>query len=503
MKLSRCLLPLLCTSVLLSSCIFGKKEKSDKTGWNYNDPKYGGVELRKVKNQNTAPGLVFIPGGLFTMGQNGDDVGYEWNSSPRRVTVDSYFIDETEVTNQQYRDYLFWLNKVFVSYPNVYRNALPDTLVWRSPLAYNEPYVETYFRHPSFNNYPVIGVTWIQAYVYCDWRTDRVNELQLIGVDVLNPSMEQQQDADNFNTDAYLAGQYEGDVRKNLRDYSTDGGKGERRVNFEDGILFPKYRLPTEVEFEYAATALAGSTFDERVLERRMYPWTGSNVRNPAKKQRGRMMANFQRGRGDLMGVAGYSNDGYSTTSPVRSFPPNDFGLYDMAGNVNEWVADVYRPMSSLEVDEFRPFRGNVFTELAKDGEGNILEKDSLGRLRRDTIGIVERYNYQVGDNRNFGDGDIYSSVFYKDAVNKVPDTVANSNYMYFQGEGPSHKNMTTLISDKSRVYKGGSFLDRPYWLRPGTRRYLEEDRAQVDLGFRCAMNALGGEAKVKTKKKK
>ena len=503
MKLIKYSLTLLCLSALLSSCIFGKKETSEKTGWVYNDAKYGGVELRKAKDQNTAPGLVFIPGGVFIMGQNSDDVIYEWNNSARRVTIDSYFIDETEVTNQQYRDYLFWIGKVYASYPNAYRNALPDTLVWRLPLAYNEPYVETYFRHPSYNNYPVVGVTWVQANEYCLWRTDRVNELQLIKKGILNPNMEQQQDADNFNTDAYLAGQYEGDVRKNLRDYSVDGGKGERPVRFEDGILFPKYRLPTEAEFEYAATAVVGSTFDERVLERRIYPWSGSNVRNPAKKQRGKMMANFQRGRGDLMGVAGYSNDGYSITNPVRSLPPNDFGLYDMAGNVNEWVADVYRPSSSGEVEEFRPYRGNVFTELARDAEGNLLEKDSLGRLKIDTIGLVDRYNYQIGDNRNYRDGDIYSSIFYREAENRAPDTVANSSYMYYQGEGEKHTNMVTLINDKSRVYKGGSFRDRPYWLRPGSRRFLDEDRAQVDLGFRCAMNALGGEVKIKTKKPK
>ena len=234
-----------------------------------------------------------------------------------------------------------------------------------------------------------------------------------------------------------------------------------------------------------------------------MYPWAGSNLRNPAKKQRGKMLANFQRGRGDLAGVAGAANDGYSITAPVRSFPPNDFGLYDMAGNVNEWVADVYRPMSSLEVEEFRPFRGNVFTELSRDAEGNILEKDSLGRLRRDTVGIVNRNNYQVGDNRNYRDGDLASSIFYREMESRKVDTVANSNYVYYQGKGQKHEGMASLISDKSRVYKGGGFRDRPYWLRPGTRRYLDEDRAQVDIGFRCAMNSLGGEAKIKTKKKK
>lgn len=503
MKLLKKLFPVICAGLLLSSCgAFGKKDVSDKTGWKYNDAKYGGVEYKKPSEQNTAPGLVFIPGGTFILGQVGDDMGYEWNNTPRRITLDSYYIDETEVTNQHYRDYLHWLGKVYTSFPNVYRNALPDTLVWRLPLAYNEPYVETYFRHPSFNNYPVVGVTWLQANDYCLWRTDRVNERKLIEEGVLNPNPEQV-DADNFNTDAYLAGQYEGDVRKNPRDLSSTDRSATRPVRFEDGILFPKYRLPTEAEFEYAATGLIGSTQDERVLERRIYGWSGTGVRNASKKQRGKMMANFQRGRGDLMGVAGSLNDGYGVTAPVRSFPPNDYGLYDMVGNVNEWVLDVYRPLSFSEVEEFRPFRGNVFTELKKDAEGNLAEKNELGRLEYDTIGVVNRYNYQVGDNRNYRDGTISSSIYYEDSQGKV-DTIANSNYVYFQGDpNANNQGMTTLISDKSRVYKGGSFLDRPYWLRPATRRYLDQDKASVDIGFRCAMNSLGGQAKIKGDKKK
>ena len=88
----------------------------------------------------------------------------DWKNIPRRITVSSFYIDESKVANVHYREYLYWLNRVYgESFPEVYRNALPDTLVWRSELAYNEPLVEYYFRHPAYNDYPVEGVTWKQA----------------------------------------------------------------------------------------------------------------------------------------------------------------------------------------------------------------------------------------------------------------------------------------------------------------------------------------------------
>jgi gliding motility-associated lipoprotein GldJ len=491
----------LCLSAVLSGCFWNKKEVSDKTGWKYNDAKYGGVERVQPNKERIAPGLVFISGGAFIMGQVADNIAHEWDNLPRRVTVDSYYIDETEVTNQHYKDYIFWLGRVFERFPNIVKSAMPDTLVWRRPLGYNEPYVQTYFRYPAYNDYPVVGVTWLQANDYCLWRTDRVNEAELINRGIIRPNISEQRDANNFNSDAFLAGQYEAEM--NERRQPKDIATGEpRAIKFEDGILFPKYRLPTEAEFEYAARAEIGVTVDERTIERPVYGWPGSNLRDPSKKRRGQMMANFQRGRGDLAGVAGgKQNDGSAIPAVVRSFPPNDFGLYDMIGNVNEWVADVYRPMTYAEAEEFNPYRGNIFMELAKDAEGKVLPKDSLGRMRYDTVGSVDRYNYRVGDNRNYKDGDIGSSIFSNEA-GELPDTVANSNKMYFQGTGEQHKDMSTLISDKSRVYKGGGFLDRPYFLRPATRRFLDQDKAQWDIGFRCAMSSLGGENKIKGNKR-
>ena len=118
----------------MSSCT---KEVSQKTGWQYNDIDNGGFENVAEYNQATGPGLVLIEGGTFTMGRVTDDVRFDWNNIPRRVTVGSFYMDETEVTNTDYREYLYWIKRVFADYPQVYKEALPDTLVWRSEMAYN------------------------------------------------------------------------------------------------------------------------------------------------------------------------------------------------------------------------------------------------------------------------------------------------------------------------------------------------------------------------------
>ena len=146
-------------------------------------------------------------------------------------------MDQTEVRNLDYLEYLYWLNHVYgTDYPGVYRKALPDTLVWRDKLAYNEPLVEYYFRHPAYRNYPVVGVSWVQASDYCAWRTDRVNENLLIrkGILAMDPS---QKDENNFNTESYLAGQYEGLVNKPLPDLNPNG-TGTRKVRWKTDSCF-------------------------------------------------------------------------------------------------------------------------------------------------------------------------------------------------------------------------------------------------------------------------
>ncbi|MFN8143678.1 MAG: SUMF1/EgtB/PvdO family nonheme iron enzyme [Bacteroidia bacterium] len=468
---------LVAVALLFSSC---GKEKSAVTGWNYNDPKNGGFEVVPYDEQETGPGLVLVEGGTFTMGRTEQDITMDWNNIPRRATVSSFYMDETEVANVHYLEYLYWITRVFgADYPEVYKRALPDTLVWRDKLAYNEPLVELYFRHPSYQQYPVVGVNWLQANDFCAWRTDRVNEQILIreGILRINPN---QINEDNFNTDAYLAGQYEGLVKSDLIDLNpSSGANGTRKVRMEDGILLPRYRLPTEAEWEYAALSQIGNTIYERVTDRRQYPWNGHIVRNKEEKYKGQMMANFKRGRGDNMGTAGFLNDNADIPAPVHSYWPNDFGLYNMAGNVNEWVMDVYRPLSPEDKSDFNPYRGNVFQTQQRDEEGAIMEKDSLGRVpMKNTDEDTERRNYTKADNINFLDSD-------------------EPEIKYDFG-------ITSLINDKARVYKGGSWKDRAYWLSPGARRFTDEQQRTNDIGFRCAMTRVGSPvglgAKPKTK---
>lgn len=451
-----------------------KKERSSTTGWKYNDTKWGGFEKHEYDGQETGPGLVLVKGGTFTMGSSENDVLYEHDNIERKVTVASFYMDETEVTNSHYREYVYWLKRVYVDFPEVAINALPDTLVWRNPLAYNEPYVDYYYRHPAYQDYPVVGVNWQQATQYAAWRTDRVNEMILIREKILVPDPNQAGDA-NFNTKSYLVGQDDGLLlgKKSMKDYRFK--KGTRRVRMEDGIFLPDYRLPTEAEWEYAAQANIGASTHENINQKKVYSWEGLTFRNHGGKEvnRGYLMANIKRGKGDQAGIANRLNDGGFITTPVRYFWPNDHGLYSMSGNVSEWVMDVYRPVSYQDITDFGSFRGNYYTKMKLDEDGIVDLKDSLGRIvyvpvtEEENIG---RRNYRTADNRGFLD-----------------------EVDYMDGEQGYEYGVTTLIDDQARVYKGGSWNDRIYWASPGTRRYLDEEQSLSTLGFRCAMHRVGG----------
>jgi gliding motility-associated lipoprotein GldJ len=472
-------LALLAQVALFNPGCSSDKKKSDNTGWKYNDPKWGGFERAKFKEQETGPGLVFIEGGTVTVGEAEQDVLYDRNNFKRRVSVPSFYMDETEVTNFNYLEYLYWLNRVYQNNPLVYRNALPDTLAWRNKLSYNEPYVLYYLRHPAYRDYPVVGVSWLQATAYTQWRTDRVNEMIMAREGFIKLDVQKSTDDNYFNTEAYLLGLYTPSVKKELRDYSP-GGK-TRSVRMEDGILLPDYRLPTEVEWEYAAYGYQSPEYNENIDVRRIYPWDGLTLRrSDTEKTRGKMYANYQRGRGDVAGVSGMLNDGAFYTTIVKSdeYLPNDFGLYHMAGNVSEWVMDVYRPLSLEDMNSLASFRGNVYKTQVRDADGYITEKDSLGRVPYRDVTPEEnakRRNYKKSDN-----------IGYKDEL-EYPDLEQKYEYEH-----------SSLIDNKTRVYKGGSWLDRAYWLHPGTRRYLDQELSTATIGFRCVMDRVGDPRKKK-----
>ena len=480
-------LTLILIQIAILSCKSNRSGVSEKTGVSYNDAYNGGLQINKHTKQTPGPGLIAIEGGTFVMGGSLDqNINFDNNNLKRRVSVASFYIDETEVSNADWLEYLQWLAQNYSANSKIYYDALPDTLVWRNPLSYNEPYVTFYLRHPAFQDYPVVGVSWEQANAYCQWRTDRVNEhilrQQGILVDYKTLHNEKQQQQ-VFNTELYLNGQVKGegiDGPKMPKDNRLGATKDSKRtVRLEDGILKQSYRLPTEAEWEYAALGLVGNTSNGTVKTSKTYPWNGLGLRDVTRKNKGKMLANFKIGSGNNRGVAGDMTEGGDITVPVKSYLPNDFGLYNMAGNVNEWVSDVYRQLSFEDFDDFNPYRGHIFMDNKyEDAENTKLAKDQNGQLIKIPAKSTKKQSWEELQDT-------------KDAVTTSPN---NDFRGYKDEENKETYGKTTLVNNKSRVYKGGSWNDRAYWLNPATRRHMQQDESNAMTGFRCAMTMVGNE---------
>lgn len=487
----------ICISAIafLSSC--GSKQTtnfvSDKTGWNFNDPKMGGYDVAQFNGQIAAPGVNYINGGRFTMGQVEEDLMDDNNNTPRNVSVASFYMDATEVANIHYREYVYWMTRAYYAdYPQLILNSIPDSTCWRRSLQFNEPQVENYFRHGSFNYYPVVGVNWRQANEYCKWRTDRVNELILIKLGYLKKNPNQVSE-DVFTTKSYYANQYEGAVGVKKRDLDPTGG-GRRNIRPEDGILLPDFRLPTEAEWEYAALALVENSPERAVgkkrgepviTDRKVYPWGDNNSTREGlnNQNQGLQRGNFVQGMGDYAGIDGANNDNAFRTAPIVSYLPNAYGLYNMAGNVSEWVLDVYR--DDPGPGGLDPFRGNVFANYQTIAEdGTYEEKDTLGRMQTRLVTQEEladkAVDYRGPDLRDYADGDTTEG--------------EDRRYIYQSQDDPENggRPMSTFVSNQSRVIKGGSWNDKAYFLSPGVRRHMKETHCASTLGFRCVIDALG-----------
>ena len=528
---------------LLVSCNSARDNKSSLTGWNFNDPKYGSyIKGTSFQGQKVPDGMVAVEGGSFTMGQVQDDVMFDWNTTPQQMHVRSFYLDEAEVTNSEYLLFLEVTKDVFPpeeeKYKNIYTSLLPDTLVWRNSLGNTELLSESYLRHPAYSDYPVVGVSWIQAVQYCKWRTSAVNLKKLIDKGVLSNVLENDTIRNFFDTDLYLENPYklfDGDstvYKRGLPDYKArkkgaprpaKGSFTGRQVTSQDGILSQKFRLPTEVEWEYAAKATSGNREYNNIRGRKKYAWDGKFTRDKSKRYKGDQLANFKQRKGSYSGLAGWSEDGSDIPIKVKSYPPNAFGLYDMSGNVAEWVADVYRPIIDTEANDFNYFRGNIFTKKLIDSNGDVVVIGETGQpsIKYDTLpngkiipiefpGEIKyvpvtkddtfmRRNYNTANNLDKNDGDKFSNRLY----DLEDEQRTNKSRMYnsptIQKDEETGKvnqydinKRTTLISNKTRVYKGGSWQDREYWLDPAQRRYLPEYMSTNYIGFRCATDVLG-----------
>jgi len=561
--------------IVISLTFFGcnnsktSKNISNATGWDINSRDGGFQYNTNYKGQEAGPGLVFIEGGTYTRGKVQDDVMHDWNNTPNQQHVMSFYMDATEVTNMMYLEYLDWVKSNFppsnTNYADIYNGALPDTLVWRNRLGNTEDLVENYLRNPAYGQYPVVGVSWVQANEFASWRSDRYNEKILMDEGYLatnreinekkrnnEEEIEEKEKATgadaNFSIDTYV-----------LNPNSTYGDRNEDRLNGrinqrnskdtistefksasrETGLISPKYRLPSESEWEYAALALQENRDFNVYRGRKKYPWSGQYTRSGETKILGDQLANFKNSDGDYGGIAGWSDDGADITNKVKSYSPNDFGLFDMAGNVAEWVADVYRPIVDDEFNDFNYYRGNVYTknEISEDGRtSKIVGNDEvvyktllngkrvavtlpgeISKIQVDENDTRFRTNYSESYNINFRDGDKRSSRSFLDQE-EFTDSITGSNpdetrSMYNSPNLRAVNDMdefmyddsdkrTSLINDQARVYKGGSWKDRAYWLDPAQRRFYPEEMSTDFIGFRCAMSRLGAKNGYGSKKR-
>jgi formylglycine-generating enzyme len=253
-----------------------------------------GVPGRQGWVMTIPSGMVPVPAGTFHMGQADEDPASTQINFNKQVTIGSFYMDDTEITNNEYRQFTnFYLvdNGSIEGFETIdaqtFRdNYYPDTTSWVKDFAHHmgDPIQDYYYWHPGYDNYPVVGVNWDAAVFFSNWRT------------------------------AYL-----NDYRKSVGDFPM-----------------PNFRLPSEAEWEYAARG---------GRDMAKYPWGNPYIRNA----KGCLLANFKPGRGN------FYDDGFAYTAPVQSFFPNDYGLYDMAGNVSEWCLDDFNPASVPTVWDLNP----------------------------------------------------------------------------------------------------------------------------------------------------
>ena len=411
-----------------------------------------GVQMRPIWNPTDPYGMVFIPQGSFIMGPSDQDVPFANVSQSKRVTVGAFYMDETEITNNEYRQFTNWVRDS-IAHTILGENGEEGHLIepdydmnpdkevravdWTTRIRWNDPLVREILEEEMYLpvnerlegrrefdtrkyifKYQVLNVNKAAVKdqretqkngVEPKGKTDRSDFLSYMEESIFPDTLTWIHDYTYSFNDPYTQNYFHHPA---FDDYPVVGVNWKQAVAFtkwrtqimnaflrriKEPIL-PEFRLPTESEWEYASRG---------GLEQSPYPWGGPYTRNA----KGCFLANFKPLRGN------YTADGGEKTIKTASYNPNSYGLYDMAGNVAEWTS-------------------NTFDESA--------------------------FSYAHDMNQN------------------------NS----YDAEEGDHAVL------KRKVIRGGSWKDIAYFIQTSTRTFEYQDTAKSYVGFRCAVDFLGRDKK-------
>ncbi len=250
--------------------------------------------------------LSLIPTGSFTMGSSDD------GSANKTAGVESFYMFNQEVSNGFYLHYLHYLQDLqSQGKTDLRQKALPDTLVWRDKLTFQEPYTEYYLRHPAYRDYPVVGITYEQCIEFCNWLTQTYN-------------------ADPKRKFKKVVFTLPDSVQ---REYAAQGG-------FPHAVFSWKGRFMQDGKGLWQANF---SKIDQATVTRTTF------LRNT---ETGTVEGElFLGSRSEYAGIAGFLNDNEDITAPVTSYEPNGYGLYNMSGNVEEFLLQKGKTMGGSWMD--------------------------------------------------------------------------------------------------------------------------------------------------------
>lgn len=298
-------------------------------------------------------------------------------------SVPSFYIGVTEETNLNYNIYLNWLDTVYTTYRGVKEWATPKNKEWDSINYLNDPQYKEYFTHPAYAYYPVVGVSWLQAVEYLQWKGDRLNEAILYKIDwVDEKAIRNVNEEYSFNLESYLNYQYDVYLKINLleTEIKVNGGlnpssNSEYIRKFNQGVLFPAMRLPTEAEWEFIEASSNASNNPLQLSKE--YPFGKDYYLFKWDKA-------YQWGL-SLNSTSVAPSNSIATQlqeSPLTS--NNSWGIINTDNTISEWLMDEYssstinNPREALTNSGFRIMR--IGENLDRDGY--LDEKNKFGKFK-------------------------------------------------------------------------------------------------------------------------